>query len=61
MCRPSKRFDVFVPEKAAEDSPQIRFQGGTVKGRSNKALNLTERAWTSVAVDVPTNVSFPET
>ena len=56
---PSKRFDIFVPEKAADSGPPIRFQD-PAKGRSNRVLNMTERLWKSTEVYVPTNVSIPE-
>ena len=57
---PSKRFDVFVPEKAADSGPPIRFQD-PAKGQSNRVLNMTERLWKSTAVYVPANVSTLET
>ena len=56
---PFERFDLFVPDKAAVNFPQIRFQD-PAKCRSNKVLNMTERAWKNIAVYVPTNVSFME-
>ena len=53
---PFERFDLFVPDKAAVNFPQIHFQN-PAKCRSNKVLNMTERAWKNIAVYVPMNVS----
>ena len=56
---PFERFDLFVPDKAAINFPQIRFQD-PAKVRSSKALNMTERVWNSTAIYVSTNVRFTE-
>ena len=56
---PFERFNLFVPDKAAINFPQIRFQN-PAKGRSNRVLNMTERAWKNIVVYVPINVSSLE-
>ena len=53
-----ERFDVFIPDKAATDSPKFRFQDPT-KTRSNKALNAIQTSWKNITILLPTNVSSP--